>query len=68
MAMASELHPWRFELEIFPSRLPCGQFYKFGSEANPIWYSTIEDYEIALSEVLATHIGVTEAQHRSQLV
>ena len=21
--MASELHPWRFELEIFPSRLPC---------------------------------------------
>ena len=22
--MASELHPWRFELEIFPSRLPCG--------------------------------------------
>ena len=22
--MASELHPWRFEMEIFPSRLPCG--------------------------------------------
>ena len=26
--MASELHPWRFELEIFPSRLPCGHPYR----------------------------------------
>ena len=26
--MASELHPWRFELEIFPSRLPCGHVYE----------------------------------------
>ena len=25
--MASELHPWRFELEIFPSRLPCGHVF-----------------------------------------
>ena len=22
---ARQLHPWRFELEFFPSRLPCGQ-------------------------------------------
>ena len=27
-AKASELHPWRLELEIFPSRLPCGHPYK----------------------------------------
>ena len=33
---ARQLHPWRFELEFFPSRLPCGQPYKFRFEANPI--------------------------------
>ena len=26
--MASELHPWRFELEICPSRLPCGHVFE----------------------------------------
>ena len=26
--MASELHPWRFELEMFPSRLPCGHVFE----------------------------------------
>ena len=26
----------------FPSRLPCGQPYKFRFEANPIWYSAIK--------------------------
>ena len=26
--MASELHPWRFELEIFPSRLPRGHVFE----------------------------------------
>ena len=26
--MASELHSWRFELEIFPSRLPCGHVFE----------------------------------------
>ena len=39
---ACQLHPWRFELDFFPSRLPCGQPYKFRFEANPIWYSTIK--------------------------
>ncbi len=39
---ARQLHPWRFELEFFPSRLPCGQPYKFRFEANPIWYSAIK--------------------------
>ena len=39
---ARQLHPWRFELEFFPSRLPCGQPYKFRFEANPIWYFAIK--------------------------
>ena len=26
--MASELHPWRFELKIFPSPLPCGHVFE----------------------------------------
>ena len=26
--MASELRPWRFELEIFQSRLPCGHVFE----------------------------------------
>ena len=26
--MVSERHPWRFELEIFPSRLPCGHVFE----------------------------------------
>ena len=39
---ARQLHPWRFELDFFPSRLPCGQPYKFRFEANPIWYSAIK--------------------------
>ena len=39
---ARQIHPWRFELDFFPSRLPCGQLYKFRFEANPIWYSAIK--------------------------
>ena len=39
---ARQHHPWRFELDFFTSRLPCGQPYKFRFEANPIWYSAIK--------------------------
>ena len=39
---ARQLHPLRFELELFPSRLPCGQLYKFRFEANSIRYSVIK--------------------------
>ena len=39
---AHQLHPWRFKLDFFASRLPCGQPYKFRFEANPIWYSAIK--------------------------
>ena len=59
--------PWRFELEFFPSGLPCEQLYKFRFEANPIWYSAIKFTKSPLSEVLATHMGVTVVQHQSQL-
>ena len=38
---ARQPHPWRFELEFFPSRLHCGLPYKPRFEANPIWYSAI---------------------------
>ena len=39
---ARQIHPWRFELDFSPSRLPCEQLYKFRFEANPIWYSAIK--------------------------
>ena len=39
---ARQLHPWRFELEFFPSGLRCGQPYNFHFEANRIWYSSIK--------------------------
>ena len=55
---------WNF----FPSRLPCGQPYKFHFEAKPHLVFRHKVYEIALSEVLATQMGVTEAQHQSELV
>ena len=29
--MASELHPWRSELDFFPSRLPCGYYIHFAA-------------------------------------
>ena len=57
---ACQLHPWWFELELFPSLLPCGQLSNFRFEAKV--------YEIEISKVLATQMGVTEVQHQSQLV
>ena len=29
--MASELHPWRFELDFYSSRLPCGYTSRFAA-------------------------------------
>ena len=65
---ACQLHPWRFKLDFFPSRLPCGQPYKFCFEAKPHLVFCHKVYEITLSKVLTTEMGVTEAQHQSQLV
>ena len=47
----------------------CSEHFSECDFANPIWYSATDKvYKIALSEVLATQMGVTEAQHQSQLV
>ena len=62
---AHQLHHWRFELEFFPSWLPCGQPYKFRFEANPIWYSAIK---FTKSHSAKCSLRMTEAQHQSQLV
>ena len=62
---AHQLHHWRFELEFFPSRLPCPTNSALKQTPFGIPHKI---YEIALSEVLATQMGVTEAQHKSQLV
>ena len=54
-------------MDFFPGRLPCGQPYKFRfGKLHSVFRHKV--YEIALSEVLATQMGVTEAQHQSQLV
>ena len=64
---ARQLRPWRFKLELFPSRLPCGQLYKLRFEVPHLVFRH-KVYEIALSEVLATQMGVTEVQYQSQLI
>ena len=62
---ARQLHPWRFELKFFPSRL---RLTNSALKQTPFGIPPDKVYEIALSEVLATQMGVTEAQHPSQLV
>ena len=65
---ARHLYPWRFELDFFASRLPCGQPYKFRFEANPIWYSAIKFTKSHSAKCSLYEMGMTEAQHKSQLV
>jgi len=66
---AHQLHLWRFELDFFPSQLPCGQPYKFCFEANPIiLVFRHKVYKIVLSEVVTAQMGMTEVQHQSQLI
>ena len=62
---ARQLHPWRFELKFFPSRL---RLTNSALKQTPFGIPPDKVYEIALSEVLATQMGVTEVQHQSQLV
>ena len=65
---ACQLYPWRFELDFF---LQVG--YPVDSPTNsslkqtPFGIPRLKVYEIAPSKVLATQMGVTEAQHKSQL-
>ena len=65
---ARQLQPWRFELEFCPSRLPCGQPHQFRFEANPIWYSAIKFTKSHSAKCSLYEMGMTEAQHKSQLV
>ena len=65
---AHQLCPWRFELDFFssPSQLPCRQPYKFHfylSKPHLVFRHKV--YATALREVLATQMGVTEAQLQS---
>ena len=63
---ACHLHPWRIELDFFPSQLPCGQPCKFRFEPHLVFRHKV--YKNALSEVLATQMCVTEAQQQSLLI
>ena len=49
-AKASELHPWRLELEFFPSRLPCGHPYR--QELHP-WRLELEIRDVRVRGVVS---------------
>ena len=55
--MASDLHPWRFELEIFPGRLPCGHVFepKLDAQQGAICEASFFFFRNALSRA---HRGV----------
>ena len=55
---------WNFLQVGYPVDSPTNSALK----QSPFGIPQYKVYEIALSEVLATQIGVTEAQHQSQLV
>ena len=65
---ARQLLTWRFELEFFQSRLPCGQPYKFRFEANPIWYSAVKFTKSHSANARYTSGRDSEEQHQSQLI
>ena len=62
------LHPWRFELEFCPKLVTLWTSLQIPLWSKPHLVFRHNVYEIVLSEVLATQMGVTEAQHQSQLV
>ena len=62
---ARQLHPWRFELEFFQVGYPVDS--PTNSALKQIPFGIHKVSKIALSEVPATQVGVTEAQHQSQL-
>ena len=65
--MASELHPWRFELEIFPSRLPCGHVFeaKLDAQQGAIReaFFFLEMFEQSTSWCIGSHFFVARS-HR----
>ena len=52
----------------FPSRYPVDSSANFALKQTPFGIPPDKVYENALCEVLATQMGVTEAQHQSQLI
>ena len=64
---AHQLHPWRFELEFFPSvTLWTALQIPLWSKPHLVFHHKV--YEIALSEVPTTQMGMTEVQHQNQLI
>ena len=65
---ARQLHPWRFELDLPPKSVTLWIALQIPLWSKPHLVFRHKVYEIALSEVLATQMGETEAQHQSQLI
>ena len=65
---ARQLHPWRFATGIFFRSVTLWKALQIPLWSKPHLVFRHKVYEIALSEVLTTQMGVTEAQHQSQLV
>ena len=65
---ARQLHPWRFELDFFSKLVTLWAALQILLWSKPHLVFHHKVYEIALSKVLATQMGVTEVQHQSQLV
>ena len=64
---AHQLHPWRFELEFFPSvTLWTALQIPLWSKPHLVFHHKV--YETALSEVPTTQMGMTDVQHQSQLI
>ena len=67
--MASELHPWRFELEIFPSRLPCGHVFEpklnaqQGAICEAFFFFFLKCFEQSTSWCFGSHFFVARS-HR----
>ena len=60
-----QLHPWRSELDFFSKSFTLWKALQIPLWSKPQLVFRHKVYEIALSEVLATQMGVTEAQHQS---
>ena len=63
---ARQLHLWRFELDIFCKSVTLWTALQIPLWSKPHLVFCHKVYEIALSQVLATQMGVTEAQHKIQ--
>ena len=64
---AHQLHPWRFKLDFFSKSVTLwtALHILILSKLHLVFHHKV--YEITRSKVLATQMGMTEAQHQSQL-